>query len=175
MDKIGQIVYSRYENKTETGAYEMGTVRKLKSAIQENEKFSKMLVRSGRHTVLLDLDGDQVPDIGLFDLNHDGDCDAVAVDLTGNGEFNFYLVDHDGNGIPDEISFYQDGEETPVKSTFGPEVEEEMRQKVSYIHELMTNEDLAADLILDAIDALQVYIAEEYAALEEQGISIDEE
>ena len=153
----------------------MGTVRKLKTAIQESEKLKKMLVRSGRHTVLLDLDGDRVPDIGLFDLNRDGDCDAVGVDLTGNGEFNFYLIDHDGNGLPDEISFYQDGEETPVKSTFGPEVEEQMRQKVFQIHELMTDEEMAADLILDAVDALQMYIVDEYAALEEQGISIGED
>ena len=153
----------------------MGTIRKLKTAIQENDKLSRMLVRSGRNSVLLDLDGDKMPDIALFDLNHDGDSDALAVDLTGNGEFNFYLIDHDGNGIPDQISFFKDGADTPVKSTFGPRVEAEMRQKVSQIHSLLTADDMPADQILDALDALQMYIAEEYAALEEQGITIDEE
>lgn len=152
----------------------MGTIRKLKTSIQEDQKLSRMLIRSGRHSVLLDLDGDHMPDIALFDLNQDGDSDALAVDLTGNGEFNFYLIDHDGNGIPDQISFFKDGGDAPVKSTFGPRVEAEMKQKVSQIHALMTAEDIAADQILDALDALQMYIAEEYAALEEQGISIDE-
>ena len=152
----------------------MGTVRKLKNALMENEKLAKMLVRSGRHTVLLDLDEVGVPDIALFDLNHDGDTDAVAVDLTGNGEFNFYLIDHDGNGIPDEISFFQDGEDTAVTSTFGPDVEAELSQKVAQIHDLIRAEDMSADLILDALDALEMYIVEEYAALEEQGICMEE-
>ena len=69
-----------------------------------------------------------MPDIALFDLNQDGDSDALAVDLTGNGEFNFYLIDHDGNGIPDQISFFKDGGDAPVKSTFGPRVEAEMKK-----------------------------------------------
>ncbi len=152
----------------------MGTVRKLKDAMMANEKLARMLVRSGRHTVLLDLDGDRVPDIGLFDLNRDGDTDAVAVDLTGNGEFNFYLIDHDGNGIPDEISFFRDGNEEPVKTMFGPEVEAELEQKVAQIHELIRAEAMSAELILDALDALEMYIVEEYAALEEQGIKAEE-
>ena len=136
----------------------MGTIRKLKTSIQEDQKLSRMLIRSGRHSVLLDLDGDHMPDIALFDLNQDGDSDALAVDLTGNGEFNFYLIDHDGNGIPDQISFFKDGGDAPVKSTFGPRVEAEMKQKVSQIHALMTAEDIVADQILDECSVARVLI-----------------
>ena len=177
MDKTRDIVYpytiTKIMSLTRGEVSPMGTVRKIKDAMLNNEKLAGMLVRSGRHTVLLDLDGDRVPDIGLFDLDRDGDTDAVAVDLTGNGEFNFYLIDQDGNGIPDEILFYRDGDEAPLRSMFGPEVEAEMTQKVSQIHELIRVEDMSAEKILDALDALEMYIVEEYAALEEQGIDTE--
>ncbi len=147
----------------------MGTLRKLKSALKKDDELRKMLVRSGRHEILLDLDGDQVPDIGLLDMDHSGDINAIAVDLTGNGEFNFYLVDNDGNGIPDEISFYHDYDDIPVKSVFGRAVEARLVQSVSRIHGLMTAVDLAAGDILDALEDLEKYMEEEYARFEEEG------
>ena len=152
----------------------MGTVRKLKDALQADEKLRKLLVRSGRYTVLLDLDEDSIPDISLIDLNQDGNLDAIAFDLTFNGEFNFYMVDHDGNGIPDEISFYRDGEDEPVKAIFGPEVEAMLISKVSQIHELMMAEVFEPDLMMDALDALEMFLVEAYANLEEEGLSIED-
>ena len=111
----------------------MGTLRQLKTALSRDKDLRGLLVRSGRSEILLDLDGDRSPDIGLMDVNRDGDIDAIAVDLTGNGEFNFYLADNDGNGIPDEVSFYRDGDDIPVHSEFGRVVEAEMLDSAAKI------------------------------------------
>ncbi len=144
----------------------MGTLRELKSELKKDKDLQEFLVRSDRYEILLDLDGDKSPDIGLLDLNRTGDINAIAVDLTGNGEFNFYLVDHDGNGIPDEISFYQDGDDIPLKSVFGRTVEAKIEESVSRIHALMTAADLAAEDIKDALADLETYILDEYAKVE---------
>ncbi len=146
----------------------MGTLRQLKSFMKKDEEFHELLVRSDRHEILLDLDGDGVPDIGLLDVSRNGDVDAIAMDLTGNGEFNFYLIDHDGNGIPDEIAYYRDGDDVPVKSVFGRTVETKVAQSAVRIHSLLSAVDLVADDILDALEELESFIAEEYARFEEE-------
>lgn len=146
----------------------MGTLRELKKAIKSDGDLKELMYRSDRHEILLDLDGDAVPDIGLLDINRDGDLDAVAVDLTGNGEFNFYLVDHDGNGIPDEISFYRDGDDLPVKSEFGRLVEARLVKSLTHLHALMTAQDIVAGEIVDALEDLEDFISEEYAKYEEE-------
>lgn len=146
----------------------MGTLRQLKSVMKKDEDLCDLMVRSDRHEILLDLDSDKIPDIGLLDLNRDGDVNAIAVDLTGNGEFNFYLIDHDGNGIPDEISFYRDGDDMPVKSLFGRTVEAKLVRSVARIHALMTAADIAADEIMDALEELEAYIEEEYTKFAEE-------
>ncbi len=146
----------------------MGTLRQLKTALQSDDELCSMLVRSGRDEILLDVDGDGSPDIGLLDMNGSGDVNAIAVDLTGNGEFNFYLVDNDGNGIPDEISFYRDGDDMPVKSVFGHAVETKIVQRVSRIHSLMSVSELAADDFIAALEDLETYIAEEYAKIDSE-------
>ncbi len=146
----------------------MGTLRQLKSAIKKDEELSPLLVRSGRREILLDLDGDKSPDIGLLDLNKSGDVNAIAVDLTGNGEFNFYLVDNDGNGIPDEVSFYRDGDDVPVKSVFGRTVESTLVDRAVKIHTLLTAADLAAEDIIGALTELENYIEEEYSKIKEE-------
>ena len=73
----------------------MGTVKELKKYMKSDEELRTMLVRSGRHEVLIDLDGDKVADIALVDNNEDGDIDMIAVDVTGNGDFNLYIGDDD--------------------------------------------------------------------------------
>ncbi len=146
----------------------MGTLRKLKNMMKKDEELHELMIRSGRHEILLDLDGDKVPDIGLLDTERNGDVDAIAVDLTGNGEFNFYLVDHDGNGIPDEISFYQDGDDIPIKAVFGRSVESRMLERISKIYALMSAADFAARDIMDALKDLEDFIDEEYARYKEE-------
>ncbi len=149
----------------------MGTLRQLKSAMKQDEHLREFLVRSNRHEILLDLDGDKAPDIALLDTEGSGDINAIAVDLTGNGEFNFYLVDHDGNGIPDEISYYHDGDDMPVNSVFGRSVETGLVSGAARIHGLLTAADLAANDILEALQELENYIDEEYAKFaKENGI-----
>ncbi len=152
----------------------MGTVRQLKSAIRDDKELRQILVRSDRHEVLLDLDGDKIPDIGLLDVNRDGDIDAIGVDLTGNGEFNFYLVDNDGNGIADEISFYRDGDDLPVRSSFGRTVEAKLAKSAARIHALITAKELAAAELMDVLEALETYINEEYAKYKEENPDVEE-
>ncbi len=144
----------------------MGTLRQLKSLISKDNDLRGLMVRSGRSEILLDLDGDKSPDIGLMDVNHDGNIDAIAVDLTGNGEFNFYLADNDGNGIPDEVSFYRDGDDIPVHSEFGRTVEVEMLDSAAKILALMAAEDIAASELLDVLEGLEAFIADEYAKVD---------
>ena len=144
----------------------MGTLRQLKTALSRDKDLRGLLVRSGRSEILLDLDGDRSPDIGLMDVNRDGDIDAIAVDLTGNGEFNFYLADNDGNGIPDEVSFYRDGDDIPVHSEFGRLVEDEMLETAANILALMASADMAASELLDALEGLEAFIADEYAKID---------
>ncbi len=146
----------------------MGTLRKLKKELKKDENTRDLLVRSDRHEILLDLDGDKSPDIGLLDYDHTGDVSAIAVDLTGNGEFNFYLIDHDGNGIPDEISYYRDGDDMPVKSVFGRTVEAKIVERAAKIHGLMSAADLAAGEILRTLEELEAFLKEESESFVEQ-------
>ena len=71
----------------------MGTLRELKFKMKSDKDLRPMLVRSMRHELLIDLDGDKVADIALIDSNRDGDLDTIAVDTTGNGDFNLYIGD----------------------------------------------------------------------------------
>lgn len=143
----------------------MGTLRQLKNQLKKDVGTRELMVRSDRYEILFDLDGDKIPDIGLLDISRDGDVDAIAMDLTGNGEFNFYLIDNDGNGIADEISFYRDGDDLPVKSVFGRSVEERLVDSAVRIHTLLVSPNPSAKEIIDALEDLEKFIDSEYSKL----------
>ncbi len=144
----------------------MGSLRKIKSAMKKDKELSALMVRSGRNEILLDLDGDKIPDIGLLDINGTGEINAFAVDLTGNGEFNLYLADNDNNGVPDEVSFYEDGEDMPVQAFFGRAVEERLLTAAAKADDILSAACLAADDVLSALQELESDIEEAYRVFE---------
>ncbi|MCD8045803.1 MAG: hypothetical protein LUE90_04030 [Clostridiales bacterium] len=81
----------------------MGTLRKVKHKMKLDKDFRKTLVRSAKNEIMIDVDGDGIPDVAMMDSTGDGDIDTIAVDLTGDGEFNLYFHDSNANGIPDMI------------------------------------------------------------------------
>ena len=141
----------------------MGTLRELKTKMRLDKDLRPMLVRSMRHELLIDLDGDKVADIALIDNNRDGDIDMIAVDATGNGDFNLYLGDQDGNGIPDIVEFYEDGDDIPVASYFGRNVEERFLEIGERIYRHVVAGELIAAELIAAFSEFVAHAKEEYA------------
>ncbi|MBR6400675.1 MAG: hypothetical protein IKS17_05575 [Firmicutes bacterium] len=81
----------------------MGTLAKARKAVTEDDILSRMLIRDGKDGLLLDVDGDNIADVGLFDSNTDGDIDTLAADVFNTGDFNLYIMDMDMTGVPDTI------------------------------------------------------------------------
>lgn len=153
----------------------MGTLRELKMKMRLDRDLRPMLVRSLRHELLLDLNGDKVADIALIDNNRDGDIDMIAVDATGNGDFNLYLGDQDGNGIPDIVEFYQDGDDIPVAAYFGRNVEDRFLEIGERIYRrIVAKELIAADLIA-GFQEMVARAMEEYAKVAPEDEAVDEE
>ncbi|MBQ8087705.1 MAG: VCBS repeat-containing protein [Clostridia bacterium] len=147
----------------------MGTLRDLKIKMKLDKELRPMLVRSMRHELLLDLDGDKVADIALIDNNRDGDIDMIAVDATGNGDFNLYLGDQDGNGVPDIVEFYQDGDDMPVASYFGRNVEERFLEIGERIYRRVVAKELIAAELIAAFNEFVARAEEEYAKVAPEG------
>lgn len=129
----------------------MGTLMKLKLKMKFDRDLRHAMVRGSKHEILLDLDGDKLPDIAIMDLDKDGDIDALAVDLDGNGELSFFIVDTDHNGIPDQILYEDDNGELQVLAA-GPEVEQAIvnaailvEQAIAAGEYIAKNLDLALD------------------------------
>ena len=147
----------------------MGTLREVKHVMRKNEELRDLLVRSSRHELLIDLDGDKVADIALIDTNHDGDIDTFAVDATGNGDFNLYVGDSDANGAIDTVEIYDDDDDMPIASFFGRAVEDrfiELGNEIySRIVAIEAGRIVAAELI-SAFKKLVSRAEEEYKKVE---------
>lgn len=102
----------------------MGTLRKLKLSLKTDRDFRKTLIRGSRNEILIDLDGDDQPDIAIIDTNGNGDADTVAVDFTGNGEFDLYVKDTNHNGVIDQILYDADGDGVLEEIAGGDALEE---------------------------------------------------
>ena len=146
----------------------MGTLRELKYKMRLDKDLRPMLVRSMRHELLLDLDGDKVADIALIDNNRDGDIDMIAVDATGNGDFNLYVGDQDGNGIPDIVEFYEDGDDLPIASYFGRNVEERFLDLAEHIYRHAVAKELIAAELIAAFNEFVTRAEEEYNQLQQK-------
>jgi len=158
----------------------MGTLRELKTKMRLDKDLRPMLVRSMRHEVLIDLDGDKVADIALIDNNRDGDIDMIAVDATGNGDFNLYVGDQDGNGVIDTVEFYADGDDMPVAAYFGRNVEERFIDLAEIIYTRILAKELIASELIAAFEEFMTRAEEEYektnpdAAAEEKADEAEE-
>lgn len=133
----------------------MGTLRKVKHKMKLDRDFRKTLVRSAKDEILIDVDGDGVPDVALMDSTGDGDIDTLAVDLTGDGEFNLYFHDSDDNGIPDMVLLDEDGDGIIDVIAIGKEVEAQMIEAANTILTMMAVGDYVAEALDAALDDLQ--------------------
>ena len=140
----------------------MGTLRELKTKMRLDKELRPMLVRSMRHELLIDLDGDKVADIALIDNNRDGDVDMIAVDTTGNGDFNLYVGDADCNGIIDTVEFYEDGDDMPIAAYFGRAVEDRFVELAEIIYGRILAKELIASELVAAFHEFVARAEEEY-------------
>ncbi len=144
----------------------MGTLKQVKFAMRSDAELRPLLVRSQRHELLIDLDGDKVADIALIDNNHDGDIDMIAVDTTGNGDFNLYVGDEDANGIIDTIEYYDDDDEIPAVAYFGRAVEERFIELGDAIYTRIVAGKIIASELIAAFKDLVAAAEEAYAEIQ---------
>ena len=146
----------------------MGTLRKTKLKMKLDKDFRKTLIRSAKDEILIDLDGDRMPDVALMDSTGDGDIDTLAVDLTGDGEFNLYFHDSDANGLPDMVLLDSEGDGTVEVIGIGPEVEARMIVAAHAVMTMMDLEEYAAETLDKALDELQGVLEEARKELEKE-------
>ncbi len=138
----------------------MGTLRKVKRKMKVDKDLRKTLVRSAKDEIMIDVDGDGVPDVALMDSTGDGDIDTLALDLTGDGEFNLYFHDSDANGIPDMVLLDEDGDGIIDVIAIGKEVEARMIETANTILTMMAVGDYVAEALDAALDELQTELDE---------------
>ncbi len=138
----------------------MGNLRKIKRKMKLDRNLRKTLVRSAKDEILIDVDGDGLPDVGLLDSTGDGNIDTITVDLTGDGEFDLYFHDSDANGVPDMILLDEDGDGTIDFVAAGTAVEEALLQAAADIFLQMAAEEYAAEVLEDALDRMMTNVDE---------------
>ncbi len=149
-----------------------GNIRKAKKWIKEDPELRKMLVRSGRNEIMLDLDGDGAADVCISSENKGKNIDTLAIDLSGNGEFNLYLHDADGNGIPDTILWADDDSDEAEVIAIGSDVEDGLIDIATRIDRLLSaeeflNEELGLSLA-DLAEYLKLHAAVLLAEVEKR-------
>lgn len=149
-----------------------GNIRKAKKWIKEDPELRKMLVRSGRNEIMLDLDGDGAADVCISSENKGKSIDTLAIDLSGNGEFNLYLHDADGNGIPDTILWADDDSDEAEVIAIGSDVEDGLIDIAARIDRLLSadeflNEELGLSLA-DLAEYLKLHAAVLLAEVEKR-------
>ncbi len=142
----------------------MGNLRKIKRKMRLDRDLRKTLVRSTKDEILIDVDGDGMPDVALLDVAGDGDVDTLAVDLNGNGEFDLFFHDSDANGIPDMV-WLNDEDEGVELVGVGPEIEQAMIAAAQAVLEQMALEEYVAQELDKELDELQKEIDQARKAL----------
>lgn len=142
----------------------MGNLRKIKRKMRLDRDLRKTLVRSTKDEILIDVDGDGMPDVALLDVSGDGDVDTLAVDLNGNGEFDLFFHDSDANGVPDMV-WLNDEDEGVELVGVGPEIEQAMVAAAQAVLEQMALEEYVAQELDQELDELQQEIDQARKAL----------
>lgn len=143
----------------------MGTLTKVRLKMKLDKDLRQMLVRGSRHEILLDVDGDKEPDIGLLDDDHDGDIDTIALDLTGDNEFNLYIKDTDKNGIPDTILFDENGDGNMEVLHSGDAVEQAILFAAEKVEQALELEDYVQSQLADYMKTLEKEVRKARKAL----------
>lgn len=143
----------------------MGTLNKVRLKMKLDKDLRQMLVRGSRHEILLDVDGDKEPDIGLLDDDHDGDIDTIALDLTGDNEFNLYIKDADKNGVPDTILFDENGDGNMEVLHSGDAVEQAVLFAAEKVEQALMLEDYVQSQLADYMKTLEKEVRKARKAL----------
>lgn len=116
----------------------MGLLKLAKRKMIKDAEMGKMIVRSGRNEILVDLDGDKLADIGLLDTTGEGFVDTIAMDVSGDNQFNLYIMDSDANGIPD-VSYIDELSDGNVKLvSMGESVVSELQKAAAKVFKMLS-------------------------------------
>ena len=140
-------------------------IRMAKLRIKADPELRKLLMRSSRNEIMLDLDGDGVADVYISSENEGKKIDTLAIDLSGNGEFNLYLHDADGNGIPDTILWADDDSEEVEVIAMGTDVEGGLIDIAARIDRLLSAEEFLNEELGLSLADLAEYLKLHAAAL----------
>ena len=140
-------------------------IRMAKLRIKADPELRKLLMRSSRNEIMLDLDGDGVADVCISSENEGKKIDTLAIDLSGNGEFNLYLHDADGNGIPDTILWADDDSEEVEVIAMGTDVEGGLIDIAARIDRLLSAEEFLNEELGLSLADLAEYLKLHAAAL----------
>ena len=136
------------------GSCTMGTLRKLKRKMRLDHDWHKTLVRGSKDEILIDVDGDNQPDVAILDTSGNGDIDTIAVDLTGDGDFNLYISDADGNGVPDMVLLDEAGTGDLQVLGMGQEVEDAVLTAANAVRLAVIAGDYLSAALDQALDEL---------------------
>ena len=132
----------------------MGTLRKLKRKMRLDHDWHKTLVRGSKDEILIDVDGDNQPDVAILDTSGNGDIDTIAVDLTGDGDFNLYISDADGNGVSDMVLLDEAGTGDLQVLGMGQEVEDAVLTAANAVRLAVIAGDYLSAALDQALDEL---------------------
>ena len=131
----------------------MGTLKQarmnLKSAAEEIAKLN--LIRGTIMEILIDLDGDKLPDVGLIDTTGDGNIDTLAVDTSGDNTFNLYFVDTDQSGLPDVTMFDEMSDGNVKLVGIRDRLQNDVAAKAAGVYKVLTDEDAPKEDLVKAL------------------------
>ncbi len=107
------------------------------------------IIRGTVAQILVDLDGDKLPDVGLLDTTGDGLIDTLALDLLGDNQFDLYFADTDHNQVPDIIYLDENGQKKVVN--VGEDMQTKMSRKASEVYRVLTDEYSSEEDLLKAL------------------------
>ena len=107
------------------------------------------IIRGTVAEILVDLDGDKRPDVGLLDTTGDGLIDTLALDLLGDNHFDLYFADTDHNQVPDIIYLDENGQKKVVN--VGEDMQTKMSRKASEVYRVLTDEYSSEEDLLKAL------------------------
>lgn len=141
----------------------MGTLRtakkKLKAAAKKIEKLN--IVSGTVREILVDLNGDKLPDAGLIDTTGDGNIDMIAFDLSGDHEFNLYLADTNQSNNPDVIFMDKNSDGNLQLVGVGDELQNAVVRHTAAVYRVLADsEEASDDDLVEALLALRKVVKE---------------
>ena len=145
------------------GGIKMGTLRTAKKRLKAAaKKIEKLNIVSGTvREILVDLNGDKLPDAGLIDTTGDGNIDMIAFDLSGDHEFNLYLADTNQSNNPDVIFMDKNSDGNLQLVGVGDELQNAVVRHTAAVYRVLADsEEASDDDLVEALLALRKVVKE---------------